>query len=249
MLSDLDLYKATVQVYNLREDNMPQKSGSGVVVRLGGKRFLLSVAHLMEGGGRLGVHLDHGMTGSTCYVPEEVGHAKLGDLVFGKISDVDFIWCRLPDDALPMRTSIVPIDGFTRIVNREFSLDETNPILPDSGDYSFAGMIKGHYDNTLVPQVNCLVGDLQIHRGLTFLDEKDFPYWKFKLPYEKHPGHIWFRGCSGAPILDSQGCPVALVCNGDKDENTLTGFSLNAAIALLLPECMSSDVKDGNNGK
>jgi hypothetical protein len=47
----------------------------------------------------------------------------------------------------------------------------------------------------------------------------------FHLPVE-HPGHEYFYGCSGAPIIDAEGHVVALVCKGDMETSTVYGISL-----------------------
>jgi len=42
----------------------------------------------------------------------------------------------------------------------------------------------------------------------------------------KHPGHDDFRGCSGAPIIDTKGNVVALVCHGDDASDEIFGISI-----------------------
>ena len=64
-----------------------------------------------------------------------------------------------------------------------------------------------------------------IYDGLKYVGTED-SYYVFELPFE-HPGHEFFKGCSGAPILDSRGNIVALVCSGDIDRNAIIGISLN----------------------
>lgn len=59
---------------------------------------------------------------------------------------------------------------------------------------------------------------------LEFVGSED-DYYKFKLPV-KHPGHEYFRGISGAPIIDTNGNTVALVCHGDESENLIYGIML-----------------------
>ena len=65
------------------------------------------------------------------------------------------------------------------------------------------------------------------HRIYTDLKykEKQEDYYVFELPYE-HPGDEHFQGCSGAPIIDTKGNVVALVCSGDEDTNLIYGISL-----------------------
>lgn len=56
---------------------------------------------------------------------------------------------------------------------------------------------------------------------LFYTETKDDMHY-FKLP-GKHPGHIYFEGCSGAPIINERGQPVALVVGGDIEEDIIWG--------------------------
>ena len=66
---------------------------------------------------------------------------------------------------------------------------------------------------------------LKRYDGLIYLRTEEDRHF-FKLPIE-HPGHLEFKGCSGAPILNSAGMPVALVCGGDTERNEIYGVSLS----------------------
>jgi hypothetical protein len=49
----------------------------------------------------------------------------------------------------------------------------------------------------------------------------------------EYPGHEYFKGCSGAPILDSDGKLVALVCMGVPAVNSIYGVSVKRYKAAL----------------
>lgn len=58
----------------------------------------------------------------------------------------------------------------------------------------------------------------------------------FSLPFV-HPGHKHFEGCSGAPVLSSEGSLVVLVCSGCEKTNEIRGISVQAyktAIDILV---------------
>jgi len=67
---------------------------------------------------------------------------------------------------------------------------------------------------------------------------KEGELYKFKLP-QKHPGHEYFRGTSGAPIIDNEGNTIALVCEGDIDEDLIFGISIRQYKSAL-------DIEVGN---
>ncbi len=54
----------------------------------------------------------------------------------------------------------------------------------------------------------------------------------FKMP-EKHPGHEWFKGCSGAPIIGEDGKVVSLVSGGCTETNEIFGNNLSKCIRTL----------------
>ena len=60
--------------------------------------------------------------------------------------------------------------------------------------------------------------------GLRYIGVSD-DFYIFKLPLA-HPGHEHFRGCSGAPIIDTHGKTVALVSNCPAKTNLILGISL-----------------------
>ena len=96
-------------------------------------------------------------------------------------------------------------------------------IEPTEGEvYGFAGCVKpsieNHKGQTYVFSELTVYSDLKFQRF-----ENDF--YVFKLPM-KHPGHDDFRGCSGAPVIDSKGNVVALVCHGFEDRDEIYAISI-----------------------
>ncbi len=55
----------------------------------------------------------------------------------------------------------------------------------------------------------------------------------FKLPGE-HPGHDYFNGCSGAPIIDVDGNVVALVTEGSISEKRIYGVPIETYLLTLM---------------
>lgn len=235
MVSDLDHYAATVQIYGVDEKNIPSASGSGMLARIGGKRYVFTVLHNSEGSEKLGVHLDHedSGSGSNLWVPKDFGKiacAKLCESKIVAVEDVDFLWFGVPDDIVIKRTSFVPIGGQTRIVCREFDFDKGVPDMSPYEKYSFAGVIKPSKKNLKTGAVG-ICGELKVHREFSYI-RTCFPYHVFDMPYDPFPGAAEFKGCSGAPILDSKGMPVALVV-GRTPEMPFYGVGLQCLCSLI----------------
>lgn len=237
MLTDRQLYAATAQIYGLGKDsNVPISSGSGMVAKIGGTRYVLTVAHNAERCERFGVHIDHDLAtkGSYMYVTNSYGIVKL--LKLGKagecaVDEIDFTWFNIPDDCIPKRTSVAPIDGEERIENTEFDLDKGVSPMMSSEDYSFAGVIKVGLASLAGTASYLIKGDLAVHRGFRYERSVD-EYHVFKIPYDPFPGHDAFRGCSGSPILDGSGNPVALVV-GSRPDMPFYGVGLQRLCELI----------------
>lgn len=237
MVTDSQLFAATAQIYGLgKESNVPISSGSGVVARIGGARYVLTVAHNAKNCARFGVHLNHDLVtrGSHMYVTNSYGKVVLLKLnKVGECSEeeVDFTWFNIPDDCTPRRTSVVPIEGNVRIENKEFDLDKVIPEMSRTEEYAFAGVIKTELSPLAGMSSYVVEGTLAVHRGFRYERTVD-EYHVFKIPYATFPGHDAFRGCSGSPILDSSGNPVALVV-GSKPDMPFYGVGLQHLCELI----------------
>jgi hypothetical protein len=62
------------------------------------------------------------------------------------------------------------------------------------------------------PHVKFFYTELSVCFPLTYVSRRD-DLLAFRLPIP-HPGHDYFRGCSGAPSIDEAGRIIALVCEG-----------------------------------
>jgi hypothetical protein len=71
--------------------------------------------------------------------------------------------------------------------------------------YGFSGDIKP----ISIPALNGFETTQHRYYGLEY-DRLENDKHYFKLP-EEHPGHEWFEGCSGAPIIGDDGKVVSLV--------------------------------------
>ena len=93
--------------------------------------------------------------------------------------------------------------------------------------YGFSGEIMPE----LIPEQNAFVTDYRVYHGLRY-DRRENDMHFFKMP-EKHPGHEWFKGCSGAPIIGENGKVVSLVSGGCIERNEIYGNNLSKCIRTL----------------
>jgi hypothetical protein len=101
--------------------------------------------------------------------------------------------------------------------------------------YGFSGQVR-----TEIHGSDQLVSEMVVYPGLLYRGTEN-GYHTFKLPV-RHPGHDAFSGCSGAPIIDTKGRLVALVCSGDTSDDTIVGVSL-AKFGIGLDVYVQSAVK------
>lgn len=73
--------------------------------------------------------------------------------------------------------------------------------------------------------------------GLRF-DRKEGPRLIFKLNHE-HPGHDYYRGCSGAPIINEDEKLVSLVICGDTAAQEIHGLDLMRFKSAIAAEAMT----------
>lgn len=138
-----------------------------------------------------------------------------------EINNIDFAHVEVPNDIEVYFQHLKPtgecVEEFTRTVfspnfNIKPSVDEI---------YGFSGEVLPGFDSNL----NALIVDHRTYLALKYLRAEDSFHF-FKLPVS-HPGHEHFEGCSGAPIIDSKGNVVALVCGGSTKTHEIRGIALN----------------------
>ncbi|MFC7300596.1 hypothetical protein [Cognatiluteimonas weifangensis] len=221
----MSLFLSSAPLVRLGEDSLPNGIASACLVDYRDKRILLTVSHATGDQGNWALQLR--------YVPQKGTQLRqLGAMNFlakatlssPKLKDVDFSYVELPQGTVAYRQEIeapTKVRAEAPITVHAVSLTE----MPDPKDrFGFCGMVlpaqEEHFGQTY------LSGEIRIYEGLSFLRFSG-DYIVFKLPF-KHPGHKYFKGCSGAPIINSDGVPVALVCEGSEEEDEILGISLAA---------------------
>lgn len=230
------LWLSSVPLVRLNEQKLPDDIASGCLIDYFGKRLLLTVSHATGDQGRWAIPLRYSPSrGIELYLLGQMNFLKRG--VFSEpeiLREVDFSYVEVPPSICAYRQEI---EAPANIIRVETPIDVHTPTLEDTPNpnepYGFCGMVmpesESHFGNHYLSTTPILCPNL------SFLRTED-DYYVFALPFD-HPGHNYFKGCSGAPILSRSGALVALVCKGYAHNNEIWGVSVReykAAIDILV---------------
>jgi hypothetical protein len=143
-----------------------------------------------------------------------------------KFDYYDFATEILPDDFKPTWTHFDKSNGnliFTKDrlpVSLQYKLPSKRDIFGFAGHSNFEGD-----GNVLIPNNDVLESNMR------FVQKKGH-FYIFNLA-NKHKGHEYYKGCSGAPIMDSAGEVYALVAGGNIRKNQIYGISLASVKELI----------------
>lgn len=211
---------SSIPIRSIGDDGMPTGIASACIFNYEGKRVLLTVHHATGNMANWGIQVK--------YVPNKgTAIQSLGSMNFLKSfniktgigKNIDFSYVEIPTDIESLSQHICPNTG--TIISEKKRLDSNVDfgITPSTEElYGFSGQVMPAFSG------QALMTELRAYTGLKYVgDEED--YYIFELPFQ-HPGHEHFQGCSGAPIIDTKGNVVALVCKGDILTNRVYGISL-----------------------
>ena len=220
----------------LDHNNMPAGLASGCLMDYHGRLLLLTVLHATEPGLPLALEIE--------WVPEArrmkmwgfgglnfLGRVQI-DTATGEVNEnatklIDYGYVDLPNEIQP-RLQKIDFHSGAVTESRDCTIWPARAIGdPVAGArYGFAGHTKPSLEDhsLLVPDVKFWCTELRVCFPMDYVGPYD-DFHVFRLPVE-HPGDEYFRGCSGAPIIDEDGHVVALVCGGDRDRSLIYGVSL-----------------------
>lgn len=224
---------SSVQLVQLDSNKQPMGIASGCLVRCKGKTVLLTVEHATGNHGNWAIQLDYDKArGVKCYQLGAMNFLKRISVPAGTLETIDFSYAVVPDDLKACRQSLT-LSGETNSTHEVSVYVGPFDVLPTSTErYAFSGAVMpSTYDNMYDQNRPVLDCELAAYTGLTFLrTEGDFHV--FKLPFS-HPGHLYFKGCSGAPILNGRGHPVALVSSGIIQQDEIFGIALDRFMPII----------------
>lgn len=217
----------SIPLRQIDENGQVIDHASGTLIDYGGRRFLLSVAHVVKRG-------TTGWAMQLGYDPilgTEVFHLKgfayPGEFTrsAGIMRELDMCLTEVPCNLESKYEYRTPQGLFDQRPHHVFQPNLA--AAPDSQSvFAFSGRVRteqhGH---------NCFAADIVVYPGLKFLRSEN-EFLVFQLPVA-HPGHDAFHGCSGAPIVNRNKQVVALVVGGDIPSNTIRGISFRHCIPAL----------------
>lgn len=210
----------SIPLRRLNSSDFPIEFASACLVDYRNRRFLLTVRHSVGMGSKdwiVDLGYENGK-GTEFYRPNSFNYIAEITRSSGSIRGIDFCYTEVPSDLTSKYQHMTPRGIFDERIRHVFQTDLST--MPDSNQiFAFSGQVKPekHSAQTFATEMN-------VYPGLRYLRTEN-EFHVFALPVE-HPGHVQFKGCSGAPIVDRDQNIVALVCNGDESSNTIRGVSL-----------------------
>jgi len=220
------LKTSSAQLLEINEQMKPTSVASGCLANFMDKRFLLTVEHATRNQGNWAIELEYEKnTGAKLYQMGRMNFLMKFTLPSGMSGTVDFSYVEIPDDLQVYRHYLTPHgDTISKDEIHTYTSDfNTQPSEDDV--YGFAGSVLTEITpNPFQLSRPYLHSEFRCYEGLTF-DRKEGDFFVFKLPY-KHPGHKYFKGCSGAPIVNSKNELLGLICNGNTKTDEIYAISL-----------------------
>ena len=226
---------SSVPLAKINDANLPAGFASGCLMDYYGRCLLLTVAHAARKGPPLALALgwEPAMRRMKLWKFGGLNFLGRAQLEPGKtfekmeVAAVDFPYVDVPADLQPRLEKIDPHTG-NILESRACTVWPASAIAePKAGvRYGFAGHTKPSLeDHSLVAaDVKFCCTELRVCFPMSFVGHHE-DMCIFQLPVE-HPGHDFFQGCSGAPIIDEKGRVVALVCQGSIEDSMIYGISL-----------------------
>ncbi len=210
-----------VPIRLINDANIPTDTRSGCLVDYEGSRYMLTPVHQMAVGQRWMAEV------AVDIANDQTQMLQLGDLTFmyladlgnGTIQEVDLAFTKVANDFESRYQEITPYAGITRDEPRIVFPLEVDVPLCSRRVYGFCGQAGGY----VVEGAGYFDPITRIEPDLRYVGNED-DLRIFRLNHV-HPGHKYYKGCSGSPILDAKGRVVALVVGGDPENNYIFGIA------------------------
>lgn len=226
------LILSSIPLRQLSHLRQPVGFASGCLIDYSGKRLILTVAHATGNNENWGIEVKATENiGTEVYQIGAMMFLTQGNVANGETKEVDFSYATVPSDLQPFFHELNERGQIITQLPREILRIDFNIVPNEEKRFGFFGQSNFSKENWLMVSESRLVLDLK------YVGMKD-DFYKFKLP-NKHPGHSYFRGTSGAPIIDTDGNTVALVCHGDEDEDLIFGVAFSRYRSALDIEVMN----------
>lgn len=240
-MTDAELMvRTSIQVFLLDKDfPKPIGFGSGCIFIYLDRMFFVSISHVTDAG-ELTTCLETNQPfdergpilkpiGGICYFDEiKVDNGiSIEDfdniLKTGKRLDISFAEIKEPTELLQPEIDfgLFKVDACSKLPL--FFDDAVKPTKEER--YGFFGKVRHDYEGDVLKMTPTFKHSLIFHRAKSHI-------YMFLAP-ETISDAEDYQGCSGAPILDSQGRIVALVCSVHRGTKIVYGFSIHKCKELL----------------
>lgn len=211
---------SSIPIRNIGKHDMPKGLASSCIIKYERKHILLTVHHATGNMENWGVQVKYEPSKGTLIKPlGAMNFLKSINIKTNKEKDIDFSYVEIPVEIESYSQEIDHKSGSVISETKRLVSNIDFNVAPDKNElYGFSGQVKAELAG------NRLMTELRTYTNLKYVGDED-DYYIFELPFQ-HPGHEHFQGCSGAPIIDTKGNVVALVCKGHIPSNTIYGVSL-----------------------
>jgi hypothetical protein len=224
------LILSSIPIRNLRDESV-RGSASGCIIHYHQNIVLLTVAHGVGSGGDWAIEME--------WLPNEnrtklqrvgpMNYLRSFNIRDGTMRDIDFAYAVLKEPLAPKHQQI-EINGTVKYSCDTITLESDLTARPAvDQEYGFFG-------HTKVKNIgNLLAIEPRLEMGMKFIEEDDdgyvFQINRASIAYEE------YAGCSGAPVIDTEGNVVALAMAVSTDRRTLHGLKLRQYRAAIDIEC------------
>lgn len=236
------IVRSSLQVVIVNKESEPISFGSGCIINYKNKFFWLSVSHVADVEGcsvTIESYIDNKPVllpigdiytfdffkiadGETIKSLEELfGGGKRLDICFAELKQ-EIPLCQKKIDFGDFKVE----EGYKTILYVDYSVE-----LTDENRYGFFGRTRHKYTGVSYNTVPELYMENSFHFGLKYSSSNQYVD-RFLMPKTISDVEA-FKGCSGAPILDQNGCLVGLVCSVYSNTKVVCGFPIKECLKLI----------------
>lgn len=235
------MVKSSIQIYQADKQVLkPEGVGTGCIVKYLGHTLLLSVSHVTNDDG-LTTLLETNLPpvdnttplkpiGGLIYydifkVTEGMDLTDFENLIENNGERIDVTFAKLKEQ-FELKQPAMDFGFFKIEEGDKLMIDLNYATVPNKEEtYGFYGKVRPEYNGIYLKMTPTLKHSLKFHRTNG--------YFHMFLAPEVITDKDDYRGCSGAPILDSEGRIVALACKIKVNTKIIYGFSIQECMKLI----------------
>jgi hypothetical protein len=220
-----DVLASSVTLHRLDEKNIPIGLGTGCIIDMPDCDYLFTVYHVAKKKKeKLAILVEYvEKQGPKYVVLKNFTFQSVINIKTGKKENVEFAYTRIPNKYDYFHQEISPFGNV--ITSKQIAKYKLQQIKTPTTNKGYA--FVGHTQPEIIP-------NHAIHT--VYMTHLDYEYkktdgWKYIFePPVKHPGHKYYKGCSGAPIIDDGNNIVSLLVGGNIRKNEVYGINLEKAM-------------------